>query len=96
MTHNDYLKVIEDKGTATVKCIMIAGQYLDGGGYSGKEIPLPEKEIGIPFRLYKRTGYMGGVALKGSYPYMAHYKNDKRKGSFSEWSGQPDYYNTVD
>lgn len=96
MSLNDYVKVIEDEGKPTVKVISIKSRIEGDPGYM---FPLPEEEVGQPFRL-KRKGFATEIYLKGSYimvPEIAvGHSSSKRMGLFTEYKGQGNYYNTWD
>ena len=92
MTINDYCKVLENTGK-TLKCIMVSCHIEnDNGMGNGRSLPVPELEIGEPFRIkiVKCDDY---ISLVGSYPYA---KDGKRKGYWQRWDGKSDYYNTWD
>jgi hypothetical protein len=91
MTINHYYKIVKD-GEKTVLLQEIGKTVSnDEGRDSGQSVADASKEIGKPFRAYKRNyrfDYRQGQAYFVS-KYIAG-------NSANIWDGKPDYYNTWD
>ena len=108
MTINDYCRVLENTGK-TIKCQKIGkkrvGDSTDPMVYS--VMPDKKRKICKPFRIRIAKSYPNindpkgeDGWLTGSYPYLDRETGDscenKHKGFWSKWSGNPDGENHAD